>query len=167
MATSGLCHNLLLSTGEAPHVLQWGIVVFLEFVVLKCSLQTATTTSWHLPAVLSNLIIFIVFHFYAGHMRLGYVLFSGGLYSGIKLMELVFKVVRLPIIASYLAFFNTAKCRNPVLMRRRVSHICSQPSGHGGKEPAGCASTSVTSLGFENQGTQKFGNSTVVVWAYK
>lgn len=79
-------------------------------------------------------------------------------------MELVFKVVVLPITASYLAFFNnTTKCRNPVLMKRRVSHICSQPSGHGGKELAGCASTFLTTLGFESQGAQKFGNSSVVV----
>ena len=164
MATSGLCHSLLLSTGQAPYVLQWGILFFLELAVLKCRLQTATTTSWHLPAVLSNLIVFIVFHFYADNMHLRYMLFSGGLYSGIKLMELVFKVVMFPIIASYLVFLNnTAKCRNPVLIRRRVSYICSQPSGHGGKEPAGCASTSLTSLGFENQGAQKFGISTAVV----
>lgn len=78
-------------------------------------------------------------------------------------MELIFKVVMLPITASSLALFNNAaKCRNTVLMRRRVSCICSQPSGHGGKEPAVCASTLI-SFGFENQGNQKFGISTVAV----
>lgn len=98
---------------------------FLEFAVLKSSLQTATTSSWHLPAVLSSLIIFIVFHYYADNMHLRYMLFSGGLYSGVKLVELIFKVVMLPIIVSYLELFNnTAKCRNRVLMKRRVSHVC-------------------------------------------
>lgn len=62
-------------------------------------------------------------------------------------MELIFKVVMLPITASSLALFNNAeKCRNTVLMRRRVSCICSQPSGHGGKEPAVCASTLISDL---------------------
>lgn len=76
-------------------------------------------------------------------------------------MELIFKVVMFPIIASSLALFNNAaKCRNPVLMRRRVSCICSQPSGHGGREPVVCVSTLI-SLGFGNQGSQKFGISTV------
>lgn len=79
-------------------------------------------------------------------------------------MELIFKVVMLPIIMSYLELFNdTVKCRNPVLMKRRVSCVCTQPSGHGGKEPAGCVNTFLASLRFENQDTQNFGNSTVVV----
>lgn len=152
MATSGLCHNFLLSTGQVPQGLQWGIVFFLEFAVLKCSLQPATITSWQLPAVLSNLIIFIVFRFYADNIHLRYMLFSGALYSGIKLMELVFKVVMLSIITSYLAFFdNTTKCRSPMLMKRRVSHICNQPSGHRGKEPAECTSASLTPLGLKTR----------------
>lgn len=79
-------------------------------------------------------------------------------------MELVLRVAMLPIIASYLALFNnTAKCRHSVLMRR-VSSICNQASEHGEKEPAGCASTSLTLLGCENQGAHKFSNTTVVVF---
>ena len=58
------------------------------------------------PCILSNLIVFIIFCFYADNMHLRYMLFSGGLYSGIKLMEMAFKVVMLPVIASYLAFLN-------------------------------------------------------------
>lgn len=61
-------------------------------------------------------------------------------------MELIFKVVMFPIIASSLTLFNNAaRCRNAVLMRR-VSCICSQPSGRGGKEPAVRASTLVSGL---------------------
>lgn len=97
--------------------------------------------------MLSSLIIFIVFQYYADNLHLRYMPFSGGLCSGMKLMELIFKVVMLPIIMSYLELFNdTVKCRNPVLMKRRVSHVCTQPSGHGGKEPAGCVNTFLASL---------------------
>lgn len=121
-AISALYHNLLLGASQVPHILKWSSVVSLKPTVLKCSLETATMTSWDLPAVVSNLIISIVCHHNADSMRFRYMLFSAGLYSGIKLMELVFRVVMPSCYCILFGIFNNVvKCRIHLLIKRRAS----------------------------------------------
>lgn len=121
-AISALYHNLLLGASQVPRILKWSSVVSLKPTVLKCSLETATMTSWDLPAVVSNLIISIVCHHYADSMRFRYMLFSAGLYSGIKLMELVFRVVMASCYCILFGIFNNVvKCRIHLLIKRRAS----------------------------------------------
>lgn len=121
-AISALCRNLLLGASQVPRILKWSSVVSLKPTLLKCSLETATMTSWHLPAVVSNLFISIVCHHYADSMRFRYMLFSAGLYSGIKLMELVFRVVMPSCYCILFGIFNNVvKCRIHLLIKRRAS----------------------------------------------